>query len=118
MTIDPYHVKASTLRETMVAMATDRKGKAVDPMEVAVAVVGKDEKVWRKLMKPIKEEAARLAGDGVLVILRKGKPTDPTKIRGLWRFRLKAEGEVLPDFAALAASEAELDDFNEEDEDI
>lgn len=97
--IDPRRVRASAIRETMSGLARARAPRPVDPMEVAVAIAGKDEKVWRRLMKPIKDEAARLAKAGTIVILRKGKPVDPDKIRGLWRFRLLGPDEAPPVFA-------------------
>ena len=103
MTVDPVRIKASTLREAMMALASERgPGRAVDPMEVAVRVAGKDEKVWRRLMKPIRDEAVRLAADRRIVVLRKGKPADPSRLRGLWRFRLRAEDEPDPVFPAPA----------------
>ncbi len=103
MTIDPRRVKAAEIRATMSTLAAERgPGKAVDPMEVAVAIAGKDEKIWRQLMKPIKEEAKRLADAGEIVLLRKGKPTDPDTLRGLWRFRLLAAGEAKPVFEKTA----------------
>jgi hypothetical protein len=110
MTIDPRRVKAAEIRERMIGLATERgPAKVVDPMEVAVAIAGKDEKVWRRLMKPIKDEATRLAKRNQIVIVRKGKPVEPDKIRGLWRYRLLAEGEAPPVFAP-ADAEDDLDD--------
>lgn len=123
--IDPRRVKRATLREAMLRLAHERgPGKAVDPMEVAVAVVGKDEKVWRRLMKPLKDEAQRLAKKGEIVVLRKGKPQNPDAIRGLWRFRMLAEGEPVPTFAAEVeeidedlVDEDDLDDVSDLDDD-
>jgi hypothetical protein len=105
MTIDPVRVKAATLREAMLALASERgAAKAVDPMEVAIRVAGKDEKLWRRLMKPIREEAIRLALDRRIIVLRKGKPADPEAIRGIWRFRLREAGEPDPAFERRSAS--------------
>jgi hypothetical protein len=113
MTIDPVRVKASTLRETMMTLAAERgPARAVDPIEVAVAVAGKDEKIWRRLMKPIRDEAVRLARDGRIVVLRKGKPADPATLKGLWRFRLRGPDEPDPVFAPRPA-----DPFVDDDED-
>ena len=120
MTIDPRRVKAAEIRERMIALASERgPKKAVDPMEVAVSIAGKDEKIWRRLMKPIKDEAARLAKKNQIVVLRKGKPVEPDKIRGLWRYRILAEGEAPPVFEP-AAEDEDLDDddligFDDED---
>ncbi|HUG61218.1 MAG TPA: DUF3253 domain-containing protein [Methylomirabilota bacterium] len=111
MTIDPVRIKAAALREAMMALAAERGAeRAVDPMEVAVRVAGHDEKVWRRLMKPIKDEAARLAADRRIVVLRKGRPADPAAIRGLWRFRLRAPDEPDPVFAKPAADPIGDDD--------
>lgn len=113
MTVDPVRIKAATLREAMMTLAAERGvSRAVDPMEVAVRVAGKDEKVWRRLMKPIKDEAQRLAADRKIIVLRKGRPADPSRIRGLWRFRLRGEDEADPVFEAPPA-----DPFLDDDED-
>lgn len=124
MTIDPRRVKAAEIRTRMMALAGERgPNRNVDPMEVAVAIAGHDEKIWRRLMKPIKEEARRLAAAGEIVVLRKGKPADPETLRGLWRFRVLAEGEAPPVFEPRAAAPAapdeddDLDDFDLDDED-
>ncbi|BBE71420.1 DUF3253 domain-containing protein [Oharaeibacter diazotrophicus] len=123
MTIDPRRVKAAEIRARMTSLAAERgPGRNVDPMEVAVAIAGHDEKIWRRLMKPIKEEAKRLAAAGEIVVLRKGKPTDPETLRGLWRFRALAEGEAPPVFEPRAAAPAptdeddDLDDFDFDDD--
>ena len=72
--IDPHHVKAGTIREVMLSHASAAPAKrGADPGDIARAIVGKDEKKWRQLMKPIKDEAVRMAKDGKLVLLRKGK---------------------------------------------
>lgn len=99
MTIDPVRVKAAAIREAMMILAAERGvSKAVDPMEVAVRIAGPNEKIWRRLMKPIKDEATRLARDRRIVVLRKGRPVDPDAIRGLWRFRLRGPDEPDPVF--------------------
>ena len=60
-------------------------GKSLDPTEVARALAGNDEKVWRLLMVPIRAVAIRLADDGRATILRKGKPADPHDFKGVYR---------------------------------
>jgi len=69
--------------ETAVAARED--GKTVCPSEVARALAGSDEKNWRRLMKPIRAEAVRLADAGRLDIRRKGKIVDPHDFRGVYR---------------------------------
>lgn len=114
--IDPHHVKAGTIREVMLSHASAAPAKrGADPGDIARAIVGKDEKKWRQLMKPIKDEAVRMAKDGKLVLLRKGKPYDPDRLRGLYRIRLLAEGEAMPVFAATAT---DLDLLDDEDDDF
>jgi hypothetical protein len=114
MTVDPVRVKAATLREAMLSLASERgSGRAVDPMEVAVKVAGPNEKIWRRLMKPIKDEATRLARDRRIVVLRKGKPADPDAIRGLWRFRLRDPDEPDPQFESRPQPAGLADDDEE-----
>jgi len=60
-------------------------GKGVDPTEVARAIAGNDEKVWRLLMVPIRAVAIKLADDGRASILRKGRPVDPHDFKGVYR---------------------------------
>ena len=57
-------------------------GKSVTPTQVAQAVSPKH---WKKLLSEVKAEAVRLAKDGKITILRKGKPIDPDNFKGLYR---------------------------------
>lgn len=105
---DPRRVKAGRIRDVLLLMAAEApSGKPISPDAVARAIAGKDEKVWRRLMKPIKDEAARLAKAGKVVLMRKGKPADPDRVRGLYRIRLRAEGEPMP---VYEAPDDDLDD--------
>lgn len=113
--IDPRRVKAGEIRDVLlssVSAAPPQRG--ADPGDIARAIVGKDEKKWRQLMKPIKDEAIRLARDGKVVLMRKGKPCDPNRLRGLYRIRLLAEGETVPTFEPLPADD-DLDDFDDDE---
>ncbi|MGL4491166.1 MAG: DUF3253 domain-containing protein, partial [Rhizobiaceae bacterium] len=67
-------------------------GKNISPMEVAVALAGKDEKAWRKLMKPIKLGAMRLATREMIELTRHSKPVEVNELRGIYRMRLKTNG--------------------------
>jgi hypothetical protein len=68
----------STIEETMLSLARGvGPGKTVCPSEVARAIAGKDEKVWRLLMPPIRAAAVDLALAGVVEIRRKGRLVDP-----------------------------------------
>lgn len=109
--IAPHRVKAGRIRDVLLLMAGESPdGKPIAPDAVARAIAGKDEKVWRRLMKPIKDEAARLAKDGKVVLLRKGKPVDPDRVRGLYRIRLRAEDEPMPIYEAPKPEDDLLDD--------
>ncbi|WP_018184959.1 DUF3253 domain-containing protein [Kaistia granuli] len=72
----------STLLDLLAALPA---GKSVDPTELARAVAGPDEKVWRLLMVPIRAVAIRLADEGKVAILRKGRPVDPHDFKGVYR---------------------------------
>ena len=74
------------LSHTILEMLASRDaGKTICPSEVARAIAGQDEKQWRLLMKPIRAEAVRLAGEGRLTIRRKGKIVDPENFKGIYR---------------------------------
>lgn len=104
---DPHRVKASAIRERLMLMAAEASpSKGLAPDAVARAIAGKDEKIWRRLMAPIKAEAIRLAEDGKVVVLRKGKPTDPHRIRGLYRIRLRGADEPAPAFETAPTDDA------------
>lgn len=67
------------------AVAARGDDKTICPSEVARALAGSNEKDWRRLMKPIRAEAVRLADAGRLDIRRKGKTVDPHDFRGVYR---------------------------------
>jgi hypothetical protein len=62
-------------------------GKSICPSEVARALAGNDEAVWRQLMGPVRQAALALCRAGAIEILRKGKPVPPEKVRGVIRLR-------------------------------
>ena len=77
------------LRETILRLAGERgPDRTICPSEVARALRGSDEKAWRRLMKPIRAEAVRLAEDGQVTIRRKGKPIDPHDFKGIYRIAI------------------------------
>jgi hypothetical protein len=67
-------------------------GKSVDPAAVARAVGGSHPDGWGPLMKDVRRIALRLAGNGRLVILRKGQPVDPAALKGIYRLALPDRG--------------------------
>jgi Protein of unknown function (DUF3253) len=67
------------------------KGRSVDPMEVAIAFAarrGEEAIAWRKHLPEVRRSAVRLATASRLVILRKGKPVDPSDFKGVYRLAL------------------------------
>ena len=83
----------SAIEATILALCAARGAeRSICPSEVARALAGSDEKAWRTLMHPVREEALRLARAGRVVILRKGRTQDPhAPIRGVIRLRIGAE---------------------------
>lgn len=77
----------------LAAVAARGPGRSVCPSEVARALAGPDERVWRLLMHPVREAAKALQGAGRISILRKGKPVTGEGVRGVVRLSLPREGE-------------------------
>ncbi len=59
--------------------------KSIDPSEPAKHVASVRGIDWHQLMQPVRRAAVRLATEGRLVILRKGKPADPADFKGVYR---------------------------------
>ncbi len=76
------------IRDAILAQTAARgAGKSICPSEVARALEPED---WQKLMPRIRREAALLAREGRIDVLRKGKPVDPeAEIRGVIRLRVR-----------------------------
>jgi hypothetical protein len=76
------------IRDAILAQTTARgPEKSICPSEVARALAPE---AWQPLMPRIRREAAALAREGRIDILRKGKPVDPTaEIRGVIRLRVR-----------------------------
>ena len=68
--------------------------KSLDPTAIARAIAGSDEKQWRQQMKPIRNEVVRLAKEGRVQILRKGKPASPDGLKGLYKMRILPENQT------------------------
>lgn len=83
---DPAAIADEILRQT-----TSRgPGKSICPSEVARALAPGEE-AWRRLMGPVRAAALRLAREGQVEVLRKGKPVDPAaELRGVIRLRVRA----------------------------
>ncbi|MEM1317231.1 MAG: DUF3253 domain-containing protein [Pseudomonadota bacterium] len=77
------------IRQSIMEIAHERgPSKTLCPSEVARAIGGKDEKVWRHYMKPIRAAAVAMALAGEIEIMRKGKTVDPENFRGVYRIGL------------------------------
>jgi|TARA_R110002096_G_scaffold435548_1_gene661379 Protein of unknown function (DUF3253) len=69
-------------------------GKTVSPNDIAIKIAkdrAKDsdpDDQWRKYMLAVKQQAKSLARAGRISILRRGKPIDPNKMKGLVKFSL------------------------------
>lgn len=69
-------------------------GRAVSPNDIAIKIAkdrAKDsdpDDVWRKYLLAVKQQAKSLARAGRISILRRGKPIDPNKMKGLIKFSL------------------------------
>jgi hypothetical protein len=86
MTID------SDLETAILQLARARgPDKSICPSEAAKAVGGARGMDWHALMQPARRAAVRLAMEGRAVILRKGKPVDPTDFRGVYRITVPRE---------------------------
>ncbi len=88
-------IATSTIEQAMrERIAGLEGGKSLDPTELARALAGPDEKVWRLLMPPIRGTAIRLALAGEASILRKGKAVDPRDFKGVYRIGRSGEAEA------------------------
>jgi hypothetical protein len=75
----------STLEQAILDTAQARGPAAsFSPEEAARAFAGDD---WRRVLGEVRKTAVRLALDGRIVILRKGKPADPHAFKGVYRLR-------------------------------
>jgi hypothetical protein len=76
------------IRDAILAQTAARgPEKSICPSEVARALDPED---WQRLMPRIRREAALLAREGRIDVLRKGKPVDPEQeIRGVIRLRAR-----------------------------
>ncbi len=65
-------------------------GSSITPEDAARAV---DPEHWHKHLHEVRAAAVRLAKDGRIVILRKGKPVEPEGVKGVIRLRIAAKDE-------------------------
>jgi hypothetical protein len=82
----------SELETAILALARARgPDKSIDPSEPAKQVAADRGTDWHALMQPVRRAAIRLAMDGRLLILRKGKPADPSDFKGVYRLTIPRE---------------------------
>lgn len=92
----PARAKDDPLAAAILAhLAARPPGKTATPEEVARAFAASRAKakdppdLWRRYLQAVREQAMHLARDGRLVILRKGKPADPSHgVKGVIRLAL------------------------------
>lgn len=76
----------AALADLMLRLTADRgAGKSICPSEVARTLGSERGTDWHPLMQPVRRVAVKLAREGRIVILRKGKPVDPDDFRGVYR---------------------------------
>jgi hypothetical protein len=86
-------VDAAAIEEAMLRLAKARgAGKTICPSEVARDLGGPHPDGWGPLMQPVRRVAVRLAHEGRIAILRKGRPVDPDDFRGIYRLALPEDG--------------------------
>lgn len=73
-------------------------GKSISPDEVARAAGGdpNDTPAWRPLLRAVRGAAAGLQDRGEIRVLRKGKPVDIRRVKGVIRFALPEESPPEP----------------------
>jgi hypothetical protein len=82
---------SSPIKDTILSqLAAVATGKSIDPMSVAKAV---EPERWQRLLGHVRTNVIELAREGKIVILRHNKPVNPEKFRGVYRLRLRLEGD-------------------------
>lgn len=82
----------SDLEIAILRLAAARgPGKSISPEDAAKDVAASRDVDWHSLLQPVRRAAIRLAREGRLVILRKGKPADPDDFKGVYRLTLPTE---------------------------
>ena len=74
------------IRDKIVELTrASKNGRSICPSLVAKALES-DERLWRRLLTPIRREAVEMAKEHAVIITRKGKPQDPYgEIKGILR---------------------------------
>lgn len=81
-----HNIEAEILR----LLAERAPGRSICPSEAARSVAGSEERrCWQPLMEPVREAAARLVRDGVLIVTQRGETVDIEGAKGPVRLRLR-----------------------------
>ncbi len=84
-------IQESEIEAGIIRLAGARGADAsICPSDVARALATE----WRCLLGPVRRVAARLAAEGQIDVLRKGKPIDPAALRGVVRLRIRRAGQA------------------------
>lgn len=82
----------SDLESVILQLARARgPDKSICPSDAARAVGQARGVDWHGLLQPARRAAVRLAMEGRAVILRKGRPVDPTDFKGVYRITVPRE---------------------------
>ncbi len=80
-------------------MTAVERGLPVDPRSIAIEIAddrareNSPKDAWRKYLLAVKQQAKNLARQGRISILRRGKPVDPNKMKGLVKLSLPVKVE-------------------------
>lgn len=86
MIMEPNLPTTAEIESRMLAIAAELgPEKSLCPSDVARALTGNHPDQWGPLMQPIRKVAVRLAMEGRIVILRKGRAADPSDFKGVYR---------------------------------
>ncbi|MGL4322649.1 MAG: DUF3253 domain-containing protein [Beijerinckiaceae bacterium] len=85
-------VNEGEIEKTLLRMIAERGAdKTICPSETARALGGDHPDQWGPLMQPVRRVAVRLAREGRVTILRKGRMVDPDDFKGVYRIGLPRE---------------------------
>ena len=87
-------MNATPLEDFLLTHLRDQAPASVDPVQVARAFQSatqpenRDPQAWHRHLSALRRTALRLAADGRVEVLRKGKPVPAAEARGVIRLRL------------------------------
>ena len=83
----------------MALLVENDTGKAITPEMAARAYAETRRRkndppdLWRRYLNAVRQQSIHLARAGRIEILRKGKPANPNDFKGVYRLRLKVDGD-------------------------